>query len=78
MTKIALLGSAILLSVLSASIADARSCTDVLNACMRIYDVPRGRQVPKDPTVACRELYGSCMQTGVWAGHKTIKGLEKK
>ncbi len=70
---------ATLVSFVSASGADARSCTDALQACLKIYDVTRGGQMRGDPRAACTGYYNSCMQTGVWASPtKNFKGLEKK
>ena len=67
------------LFILSASIAEARSCTDELNACMKIYNVTRGKQGPVDLIATCRNDFNGCMQTGTWAGRTvTSKGLEKK
>ena len=68
------------LAILSlSSQAEAKSCTDVLNTCMKMYNVTRGHQGASDPTTTCRNDYNGCMQTGVWAGQTTtIKGLEKK
>jgi hypothetical protein len=51
---------------LSASIAEARSCTDVLNTCMKIYNVTRGMQGASDPVASiaqttmatCRLAFG--------------------
>lgn len=79
MQRVGLLLIATSLFALSTSIAEARSCTDVLNRCMAMYNVTRGKQGASDPTTTCRNDYNSCMQTGVWAGQTaTIKGLEKK
>ena len=59
--------------------ADARSCTDILNSCLKMYNVTRGKQGASDPAATCRNDFNGCMQTGVWAGQTTtIKGLEKK
>jgi len=67
------------LLALSVSNAQARSCTDVLNACMKMYDVDHGRAGRSGAVNTCRLDYESCLTTGVWAGQTaTYKGLEKK
>jgi hypothetical protein len=60
--------------------AEAKSCTDVLNSCMKMYsNQARGHGTPTDPEAVCRNDFNGCMQTGTWAGQTvTIKGLEKK
>jgi hypothetical protein len=61
--------------------AEARSCSDVLNSCMKMFGsgVVHGNQAPHEGEAGCRNDYNSCMQTGTWAGKaRTIKGLEKK
>jgi len=62
------------------SAAEAKSCTDGLNSCMKMYsNQVRGHGTPTDPETACRNDFNGCMQTGTWAGQTvTIKGLEKK
>ena len=67
------------LFALSASMAEARSCTDFLNACMTMYDVDHGRAGRSGAVNTCRLDYEGCLTTGVWAGQTaTYKGLEKK
>lgn len=62
------------------TMAEARSCSDVLKACLKTYDVTRGKQGAMiDPATICRTDYDGCVATGVWAGKTvTYKGLEKK
>jgi hypothetical protein len=65
--------------MLSTSLGEAKSCSDVLNTCMKMYNVTRGRQGASDPVATCRADYNGCLSTGVWAGQTTtIKDLEKK
>ena len=61
--------------------AEANSCSDVLNSCMKMYgNQVRGKQsAGPPPETVCRNDYNGCMQTGTWAGQTTtIKGLQKK
>lgn len=61
--------------------AQAKSCSDVMNTCMKMYSGQvRGKQsAGPDAETQCRIDYNSCMQTGTWAGKTvTVKGLEKK
>ncbi len=61
------------------SFADAKSCSDVLATCMKMYNQVRGHQGASDPETTCRNDYNGCMATGTWAGTTTtIKGLQKK
>ncbi len=79
MRKIDLLLFVSVLSIFSTSAADARSCTDVLNSCLKMYNVTRSAQSPSDPTAVCRTYHNSCMQTGAWSSPTVnLKGLEKK
>lgn len=74
-----LLCSAVAVALVVPSFAEARSCTDVLNSCMKMYNVTRGKQGPIDPVATCRNDFNGCMATGTWAGQTmTSKGLEKK
>ena len=68
---------------LSMTIADAKakSCSDVMNTCIKMYSGQvHGKQIAgPDAETQCRIDYNSCMQTGTWAGKTvTVKGLEKK
>ena len=61
--------------------ARAKSCSDVLNTCMKMYGGQvQGKQgAGPDSQTQCRNDYNGCMQTGTWAGKTvTVKGLEKK
>ena len=74
-----LLCSVVAFALVVPSLAEARSCTDVLNSCMKMYNVTRGRQGASDPVATCRNDFNGCISTGTWAGQTTtIKGLEKK
>ena len=74
-----LLCSAVAFALFGPSLAEAKSCTDVLNSCMKMYNVTRGRQGASDPVATCRNDFNGCLSTGTWAGQTTtIKGLEKK
>jgi hypothetical protein len=74
-----LLCSAIAFALVVPSFVEAKSCTDVLNSCMKMYNVTRGKQGASDPVTTCRNDFNGCMSTGIWAGQTTtIKGLEKK
>ena len=71
--------AAIAVMLVMPSFAEAKSCTDVLNSCLKMYNVTRGKQGASDPVTTCRNDYNGCMSTGTWAGQTTtIKGLEKK
>jgi hypothetical protein len=65
---------------LSFAAADARSCTDVLNSCMKMYgNEVHGKLPGLDAETQCRVDFNGCMQTGTWAGKTaTYKGLQKK
>jgi hypothetical protein len=61
--------------------AKAKSCSDVLNTCMKMYaGQVHGKQgAGPDAETQCRNDFNGCMQTGTWAGSTTtIKGLQKK
>jgi hypothetical protein len=61
--------------------AGAKSCSDVMNTCMKMYaGQVHGKQIAgPDAESQCRIDYNGCMQTGTWAGKTvTVKGLEKK
>jgi hypothetical protein len=74
-----LLGSLVAFAILVPSFTQAKSCSDALKSCLKMYDVPHGSQGAYDPVAACRNDYNGCMSTGTWAGQTvTVKGLEKK
>jgi len=59
--------------------AQAKSCSDVLNTCMKMYGGQVRGHSPINPEAQCRNDFNGCMQTGTWAGQTlTVKGLEKK
>ena len=64
--------------ILAPSFAQAKSCSDVLNTCLKMYQGARGGQGLADPSTQCRNIHNGCMATGTWVGKTTIKGLEKK
>jgi len=74
-----LIATTTIVFILVPSFAQARSCSDVLNTCLKTYGGIRTSQGDTDPTALCNYDYKGCMATGTWAGKTaTFKGLEKK
>ena len=61
-----------LAGVVCFSAADARSCSDVLNSCLKRYSVVRGKQNPNNAVQNCRNDFDGCLKTGTWAGRRRV------